>query len=221
MYATVGGAILAASMLGRLLPRDATFFDHFEKHAAATLLGAREFQTLVAEGGNPSVKSRRIKEIEHEADTITHACVEALHKTFITPLDRDEIYRLITKMDDVMDFVEAASERIALYDLSAMTPEVKELAAVLVRSTIEMERAVQGLRNLKDSHGVIQSCIEINKLENEGDAILRVAVARLFREEKNPVEIIKWKEIYESLENATDRCEDVANIIEGIVLERA
>ncbi len=209
------------TMLGRLLPRETSFFDLFERHAAITVQGAIEFQKLVADGTGASHKCKRIKEIEHEADTVTHACVEALHMTFITPLDRDEIYRLITKLDDVMDYIEAASERIALYDMTAMTQDAKDLADVLVRATKDVEEAIRGLRDLKDTKNIIQKCIDINRLENEGDAILRTAVARLFREEKDPVQIIKWKEVYENLENATDRCEDVANIIEGIVLERA
>ncbi|MBI4229903.1 MAG: DUF47 domain-containing protein [Planctomycetes bacterium] len=208
-------------MLGRLLPRETSFFDLFEKHAAITVQGAIEFQNLMADSSGTAHKCKRIKEIEHEADTITHACVEALHKTFITPLDRDEIYRLITKLDDVMDYIEAASERIALYDLTSMTQDAKDLASVLVRATQGVEEAIHGLRNLADAREIVRKCIEINRLENEGDAVLRTAVARLFREEKDPIQIIKWKEIYENLENATDRCEDVANIIEGIVLERA
>ena len=152
---------------------------------------------------------------------ITHHCVEALHKTFITPIERDDIYRLITKMDDIMDFVEAASERIALYEIKDMTPEVKDLADVLVRAAEEVAHACSLLRNMKNAEAIIKDCIDINRLENEADAILRNAVARLFKEEKDPITIIKWKEVYEHLENATDRCEDVANIIEGVVLEHA
>jgi predicted phosphate transport protein (TIGR00153 family) len=206
-------------MFGRFLPKETSFFDFFEQHAALTVDGTKEFVSMVTSSANIEAKARRIKEIEHETDVITHRCVEALHKTLITPLDPDQIHRLITRMDDVMDFVEAAAERVALYRLSEMTPEVKDLADVLYRAAQEMFEACRLMRNLKDPQTILRKCVDINRLENEADAILRRAVARLFDEEKDPITIIKWKEIYEALETASDRCEDVANIIEGVVLE--
>lgn len=208
-------------MFGRLLPRETSFFDLFEQHAALTVQGTKEFQSLVSTGANITAKAKRIAEIEHETDVITHRCVEALHKTFITPIERDDIHRLISRMDDVMDFVEAAAERIVLYELHVMTQEVRDLADVLVRAMQEVEQALKGLRDMRQAQAIVQRCIEVNRLENEGDSIMRVAVARLFKEFKDPIEIIKWKEIYENLESGTDRCEDVANIIEGVVVEHA
>jgi predicted phosphate transport protein (TIGR00153 family) len=209
-------------MFGRFLPKETSFFDFFEEHATLTVEGAKEFLSLVTTGANIDAKAKRIADIEHETDVITHRCVEALHKTFITPIDRDDIHRLITRMDDIMDFVEAGAERIALYELTTMTPDIRDLADVLVRATEKVELAARGLRNLKDPQSIIRECIDINRLENEGDQILRRAVARLFKDPSNdPITIIKWKEIYENLEDATDRCEDVANIIEGVVLEHA
>ncbi|MEO6777014.1 MAG: DUF47 family protein [Kofleriaceae bacterium] len=208
-------------MFGRLLPRETSFFDFFEEHAALTIEGTKEFLSMVTTGANIAAKCRRISDIEHETDTITHRCVEALHKTFITPIDRDQIHTLITRMDDVMDFVEAAAERIALYEITTMTSDVRDLADVLHRTAQQVEGAVRGLRDLKDTHATLKLCIDINRLENEADAILRRSVARLFKEEKDPIMVIKWKEIYENLESASDRCEDVANIIEGVILEHA
>ena len=208
-------------MFGRFLPREVGFFDFFDQHAALTIQGTRELLALVTDGGNVGARAKRIKEIEHETDVITHRCVEALHKTFITPIEREDIHRLITRMDDIMDFVEAASDCIALYDVRVMTPEVKELAGVLVRSTEALERALRDMRDMKNARAIVAMCIEVNRLENEADAIHRSAVARLFKEEKDPITVIKWKEIYEALEEATDRCEDVANIIEGVTLEHA
>lgn len=208
-------------MFGRFLPRETSFFDFFEQHTALTVEGAKEFLALVTTGTNIAQKAKRVSDIEHETDVITHRCVEALHKTFITPIDRDQIHRLIVRMDDIMDYVEAAAERIALYEMTVMTSDVRDMADVLVRATIQVEFACKGLRNLKDPVGLLKLCLDISRLENEADGIMRRAVARLFKEEKNAIEIIKWKEIYESLENATDRCEDVANIIEGVVLEHA
>jgi uncharacterized protein len=208
-------------MFGRFLPRETSFFDFFEQHAALTIEGAKEFLSLVTTGTNIAARCRRISDIEHETDTITHRCVEALHKTFITPIDRDSIHRLITRMDDVMDFVEAAAERLDLYELTVMTGDVRDLADVLHRSAQQVEVAVRGLRSLRDPQATLKLCIDINRLENEADAILRRSVARLFKEEKDPIFVIKWKEVYENLESATDRCEDVANIIEGVILEHA
>jgi predicted phosphate transport protein (TIGR00153 family) len=213
--------MLRACMFGRFLPRETSFFDFFEQHAQLTIEGTKEFLSLVTTGANVAAKCRRISDIEHETDTITHRCVEALHKTFITPIDRDSIHRLITRMDDVMDYVEAAAERIELYELTVMTADVRDLADALHRAAMQVEAAVRGLRELKNSQATLKLCIDINRLENEADAILRRAVARLFKEEKDPIMVIKWKEVYENLENATDRCEDVANIIEGVILEHA
>jgi uncharacterized protein len=208
-------------MFGRFLPRETSFFDFFEQHAALTVEGTKEFLSMVTTGANIATKCRRISDIEHETDTITHRCVEALHKTFITPIDRDAIHRLITRMDDIMDFVEAAAERIELYELTTMTGDVRDLADVLHRSSLQVEQAIQGLRTLKQPQAALKLCIDINRLENEADAILRRSVARLFKDEKDPITVIKWKEVYENLEMASDRCEDVANIIEGVILEHA
>jgi predicted phosphate transport protein (TIGR00153 family) len=205
----------------RLLPHDASFFAHFEHQGKKTVEGCRAFLDMVEQPGNLEARAERVKQIEHECDEITHAVVEALHKTFITPIDRNDIYTLITKMDDIMDFVEAAADRLALYQIPTMTKEVADLARCLVESAEHVLSAVSGIRDLGKPNGILQHCIEINRLENVADGILRGALARLFREEKDPIAVIKWKEIYETLESATDRCEDVANIIEGVVLENS
>ena len=208
-------------MFARLLPRETSFFDLFERHAALTIEGTREFLALSRGERSLGPSAKRIKEIEHEADVITHQCVTALHETFITPIERDDIYRLITRMDDIMDFMESASERLALYELTMMRPEIKEMAAILVTASEAIADALKGLRDMKNAPAVLERCVEINRLENEADAILRSAVAKLFKEESNPITVIKWKEIFEALEEATDRAEDVANIIEGVILEHA
>jgi predicted phosphate transport protein (TIGR00153 family) len=205
----------------RLLPHDASFFAHFEQQGKKTVEGCRAFLEMVEQPGKMERRAERVKQIEHECDEITHAVVEALHKTFITPIDRNDIYRLITKMDDIMEFVEAAADRVALYEIPTMTKEVADLARCLVESADHVLSAVSGIRDLGKPNGILQHCIEINRLENVADGILRGALARLFREEKDPIAVIKWKEIYETLETATDRCEDVANIIEGVVLENS
>jgi predicted phosphate transport protein (TIGR00153 family) len=205
----------------RLLPHDASFFEHFEHQGRKTVEGCRAFLDMVENPRDLDARAQRVKQIEHECDEITHAVVEALHKTFITPIDRNDIYRLITKMDDIMDFVEAAADRLALYDIPTMTKEAGDLARCLVQSAEHVLGAVSSIRDLGKPNGILQHCIEINRLENVADGILRSALARLFREERDPIAVIKWKEIYETLETATDRCEDVANIIEGVVLENS
>jgi len=205
----------------RLLPHDASFFAHFEHQGKKTVEGCRAFLEMVEQPSDLEARAERVKQIEHECDEITHAVVEGLHKTFITPIDRNDIYRLITKMDDIMDFVEAAADRVALYEIGKMTKEVGDLARCLVQSAEHVLGAVSSIRDLGKPNGILQHCIEINRLENVADGILRSALARLFREEKDLIAVIKWKEIYETLESATDRCEDVANIVEGVVLENS
>ena len=202
------------------LPRETSFFDFFDQHIALTITGTQEFLALINDGDTIPDKAKRIKSIESECDAITHHCIEALHKTFITPLDRNDILRLISRMDDVMDFVEAAAERIALYELRSIPPGIRQLAEVLCRATVALQGALNDLRDIKNASDIRKQCIEVNRLENEADSVLRNSLAELFKTEKNPIQIIMWKEIYETLETATDRCEDVANIIEGVVLER-
>ena len=207
-------------MLRWFLPREEDFFGFFERHAALTVEGAKEMRRLIGGGQDVPALTARIREIEHETDVITHGCVERLHKTFITPLDRDAIHQLITRMDDVMDYIESAAVAVNLYELTEMTAAAQAMADVLVRATEAVAVAVSGLKNLKRSDDVLKACIEVNRLENEGDDILRGALADLFRG-KDPLLVLKWKEVYEALENATDSCEDVANVIEGVVLEHA
>lgn len=208
-------------MLSRILPREERFFDLFEKMAEFIEEASQEFQRMLQDLPNAERYSIKIKDIEHNADEVTHKTVEMLHKTFITPLDREEIHQLITSMDDIVDCIEAASQRIFLYKIKQIAPEGISLASVCVRAASRLKIAVMGLSNLKNPEQVIKECIEINRLENEADHYLRLAMAKLFNEEPDTRQLIKLKEVYEFLESATDRCEDVANIIEGIVLEHA
>jgi predicted phosphate transport protein (TIGR00153 family) len=205
----------------RLLPHDKTFFNLFEDQGKKTVEGCRALLEMVENPIDLESQAERVKQIEHECDEVTHAVVELLHKTFITPLDRNDIYTLITKMDDIMDLVEAVADRLSLYEIKVMTKEIGDLARCLVTSAEHVLGAVTGIRNLQRPNGIQQHCIEINRLENVADKLLRGALARLFREERDPIAVIKWKEIYEALESATDRCEDVANVIEGVVLENS
>ncbi len=201
------------------LPKEPKFFDYFEKHALITVEACREFLLLTEPGADIIEKVSRIKELEHQADNITHQCVEALHKTFITPFERNDIHRLITVMDDVIDFTKDAAARVETYRLVKMTPEVHEMAGILMNASQEISSTINGLRHLKHVDAMRQSFVTINRLENEGDIVLRHAIGRLFDEEQDVKNIIKWKEVYENLEMAIDSCEDVSNIIEGVILE--
>jgi len=205
----------------QIMPKEGRFFDMFRDLASCIVQAADEFNELLA---NPSEYERRaslIKDIEHRGDEITHQTVELLHKTFITPLDREDIHQLISKMDDILDFIEAASQRVFLYDLQNVPDEGKELGTLCAQSAKLIQSSVSQLDNLKNPDDLIRQCVEINRLENDADVVLRGAMAKLFREETDVKQLIKLKEIYEMLETVTDRCEDVANIIEGIVLEYA
>lgn len=203
------------------MPKETRFFDLFNESAEQIVLGTQEFKNMINNLDQAPTHAKNIRDIEHKADTITHRTVELLHKTFITPLDRDDIHTLISRMDDIVDYIEAASERMHLYNVTDAPPEIHDMADVCLRSAELIRRAIAGLQNLKQPEELLHICIEINHLENEGDQILRTAMAKLFREETDTRQLIKLKEIYELLEGVTDRCEDVANIIEGIVLEYA
>jgi predicted phosphate transport protein (TIGR00153 family) len=208
-------------MFGRLLPREEKFFDLFRQAADLIVDGAKEFRAMLSDLKDIETRAKNIKNIEHRADEVTHRTVELLHKTFITPLDREDIHQLISRMDDILDHIEAASERMYLYDIRVAPPEAIALADICIKSAEDIRHAVNHLENLKNPAEIIKHCVEVNRLENEADHILRSAMAKLFRDEPDTRQLIKLKEIFELLETVTDRCEDVANIVEGIVLEYA
>ena len=201
------------------MPSEGKFFDLFNQHAALCVKGAQEMVGLMTNFDDLELRTHAIEGIEKEADKITYATVDLLHKTFITPIDRDNIHKLITRMDDIMDYIEAASEHLFLYNLKSVPPEAVKLADICLQSAKIIKLTVAELEDLKNSKDIVKHCVEVNRLENEADHVLRAALAKLFREEPDTRQLIMLKEIYELLENVTDRAEDVANIIEGIVLE--
>ena len=206
-------------MLNRLLPREAHFFTFFEEHAALTAACAKEFQALTQDMGRMVLSVKRIKELEHEADENVRQCLEQLHKTFITPFDRNDIHRLITALDDIADLIDGTARKIHLYEVRGLPRNLRDTADVLVRATGLVTAVVGGLRHMGDGSAILRDCVEIKRCETDADAIHADAVARLFKEQKDAIEVIKWRDIFEGIESATDACEDVANIIEGIVLE--
>ena len=207
------------SILTKLMPKTNAFFDAFEKQAALTVEGARLFKEMLEDFHNIPSKVKGIKDVEHKADDVTHAAFELLYTQFITPFDRAVIHRLLSAIDDVLDLTDAATERIGLYDVQTPLPVARELATVLLAQTRKMQEAIHGLRNIKESRKILDACMEINSLENQADSLLRRALADLFRSGTDALTIIKWKEILDLIETATDRAEDVANVIENVVLE--
>jgi uncharacterized protein len=203
------------------LTRDDFFWSAFERHAQYTVDATAVLVEMLTHLDRRESLAAQIKELEHRGDEVTRETVQALHQTWITPLDREEIYGLISKLDDVLDFVEAAGERISLYEIKEARPEAIELAKSLAASVAEIRKAVSMLTNIKDSKPILDLCVSINKHEHEADVIFRRALARLFNGNNDPLEVMKWRDILDALETATDRAEDVANIIEGIVLEHA
>lgn len=206
-------------MFSRLMPREGRFFDYFNEHAEQIVLGAHELRALMANVAELPERKRSIEKIEHRADKITHQTMQLLHHTFITPIDRDEIHQLITRMDDILDLMEDVSQCMFLYDITAVTDEARKLAEICVASTEKVRAAISQLSNLKNSASILALCKEIDKLESDADHVMRAAMAKLFREESDVKQLFKLKEIYQLLESVTDRGQDVANIIEGIVLE--
>jgi uncharacterized protein len=204
-----------------LLPRETCFFDYFDAHAAKTVEGCELFRDLARGTDDVPALCTRIKDVESACDKVTHETLASLHKVFITPLDRNDIHRLISKMDDVMDLVEGAARSIDIYQIRQPSDQLAKMADTLLASAKQVCEAVKGLRDLKHTDSILARCVEINRLENESDHQLANAIAHLLRETKDPIAVIKWKEVFEAVEMATDSCEDVANVIEGVVMENS
>lgn len=204
-----------------LLPREGRFFEFFNQHAALAVGAAKELRSLFGDLTTLETHGRAIHVAEKQADKITHDTVHLLHKTFITPFDRDQIHNLINAMDDILDLMEDVAECLFLYDVQRIGPEALDLARICVNSTERVQQAVEMLSSMNNADAILSICGEIDRLESEADQVFRTALAKLFRHEPDAKEIIKQKEVYLLLEEVTDRCEDVANLIEGIVLESA
>jgi len=201
-----------------IMPREPKFFDLFERSVANVATAAKELAEFFENYTNVPQKVARMTELEHNGDAITHQIMEQLHRTFVTPLDREDIALLTERLDDVMDFMEDAANAMLLYRIEQPTTRARELAAILVALTNELVVAVPRLRNRSKMKEILEHCVEINRLENEADAIVRFALAELF--DGTPIaDVIKWREIYEHLETAVDKGEDVANVLEGVVLK--
>lgn len=201
------------------MPTEGKFFDLFNQHAELSVKGAKEMVALMTNFDDLEVRVHAIETIEKQADKVTHNTIALLHKSFITPLDRDDIHLLITRMDDILDLLEDAAQTISLYDIKAITPEAKRLAELCLSCAERVQAAVVLLNNMDNAPKITEICIEIDRLESDADHVMRAAMSKLFRDEPDVRNLIKLKAIYEILETVTDRCADVANIIEGIVVE--
>jgi uncharacterized protein len=208
-------------MFGRFMPTEGKFFEIFNAHAKYMVEASRELELLIDNLDDAEVHKQNVQANEKRADKLTHETIDLLHKTFITPLDRDEIHKLITTMDDILDLMEDVATAISLYDVRAVTSEASQLAHICTATCLRVQHAVELLADMKRASEILKICEEIDRLESDADRVLRSAMSKLFREEDDVKTLIKLKAIYELLETITDKCEDVANIIEGIVLENA
>ena len=203
-----------------IIPQEKHFFDMLEEQADIVVEGADALMDMVTNFTNVAQKRDKVKDIEHKGDELVHKIAEALNKTFVTPIDQEDITRLTSGLDDVLDYMEAASHRLWSYEIKTVPPDMVKLTEVIVKGAKEVNHAVKDLRNFKKKNEILNHCIEINRLENTGDDITHVAVAELFRKYQ-AVDIIKLKEIYEYLEEATDKCEDVADVIKDVFMKNS
>lgn len=207
------------------MPQEGRFFELFNLHAHEIVEAGKELVALMNALGEGATDLRdhanAIDTIEKRGDTYTRECIQLLHKTFITPLDREEIHQLISNMDDVLDLMQDCAESVSLYDIKTITPEAKQLAEICMQCCDRVKSAVALLSNMDNAATILKICEEIDRLESDADRVMRSAISKLFRTERDAVQLIKLKAIYEVLETVTDRCEDVANVMQGIVIENA
>jgi hypothetical protein len=209
------------TMLRFLMPREHAYFDLFESSARNIVKAAEKLQELVCNWENVETIVNEITEIEHAGDTCTHQIIERLNRTFVTPFDREDIALLAHSLDDITDFIQSAADYMFIYKVDRPGQKAMELADILVQSAIEVSKTLPYLRRPSESKPILEHCVEINRLENVADRIFRAAIGELFDDTRDIPRIIKWREIYEHMETATDRCEDVANVIEGVALKHA
>ena len=205
-------------MTFQLIPKEESFFDLFEQVANILLKSSALLVEATERIERLPEHAKRLERLEHDGDQVTHELMTRLNRTFLTPIDREDIHELSTALDDVLDLIEATTERFILYKITAMLPAAQRLAQVIHQQVNEIHRVIPKLRHLRHEH-IMEHCVEINRLENAGDRLLRDAMAALFDGAADPLIVIKWRDIYTLLESATDKCEDVANVIEGIVLK--
>ena len=212
------------SFLSALMPREGQFFELFNKHADFIVEGAKSLCELLQNYENAAGRPdwiAKIESIERSADRVPRDTVSLLHATFVTPFDRDDIHRLISRMDDILDLIQDTAESLTLYDIQKLTPEALHLANILQICCDRVHWATELLKSMDNAKQILKLAQDIDQLESDADRVMRAAISKLFREEADVKQIIKLKAVYELLETATDKCQDVANVIEGIVIENA
>jgi predicted phosphate transport protein (TIGR00153 family) len=202
-----------------LIPKEEKFFQLFQEMGGLIVEGAKLLKEMLDTYGDPVASQRAIKDIEHKGDQQTHIIINKLNTSFITPFDREDIYSLAGALDDILDLIDASAQRFVMYNVEATTSEARELAFLILQGAETINRALHIMGGKLEP--IAEYCVQINAMENEADRVCREAVSRLFDEEKDPIQLIKWKEIYETLEKATDKCEDAANILESVVVKNA
>ncbi|HAH05830.1 MAG TPA: DUF47 domain-containing protein [Elusimicrobia bacterium] len=203
-----------------LIPKEMKFFDLFDQQATNAVETAALFKKLVQSGNFDEEGVQKIRDLEHEGDTVTHEIIDTLNRTFVTPFDREDIHALACELDDITDMIQAISTRMKLYKLTEPNHELMQFAEIIEQSARAVAKAVGGLREIKRPRRILDYCIEVNRLENVGDQLRESAITKLFDEVKDPLLVIKWKEVYEVAETTLDKCEDVANIVEGILVKQ-
>jgi predicted phosphate transport protein (TIGR00153 family) len=203
------------------LPTEHKFFDLFEESAKNIIKASHALKEMLDTWQFIDSRVAEITELEHEGDSITHQIISLLHRTFVTPFDREDIALLAHTMDDIIDFIHATADSMFIYKISSPAPRAKELSDIIVLGAAEVEKAVRGLRRKSEFKQILERCVEINRLENMADRVYRAAIGELFENTSDIAQIIKWREIYEHMESATDRCEDVADVLEGVALKNA
>jgi len=208
-------------MIRKFIPKELNFFDLFERQVGFAVDASGFFKQIVSSGKIDQSVLQKIRDIEHQGDETAHTIIGQLNKTFITPFDREDIYALAKELDDVVDMINTILGRMAIYKLSGVNDHLIKFAVMIDDSVNALALAVKGMRNTKNSKSVIDACVEINRLENEGDSMRDMVLAELFEKENNPIMVIKLKEIYQDAETLLDICEDIANVVESILVKQA
>ncbi|MCK9604225.1 MAG: DUF47 family protein [Candidatus Omnitrophica bacterium] len=208
-------------MFFKFIPREFNFFDLFEKQVGFAVSAAGYFKELVLKGSIDDAAIEKMGAIEHQGDDVAHTIIEQLNKTFITPFDREDIHRLAKELDDIIDMINTIVSRLRIYKLTGVNKNLVEFASVIEESVGAVSCTVKGMRNMKNAKAVSDFCVEVNRLENVGDAMRDEMLAELFEREKDPIAVIKWKEIYQDAETVLDICEDVAHVVDSILVKQA
>jgi len=208
-------------MFFNFLPKEFNFFDLFEKQARYAVEAATYFKELVSQNIINEISLDKMHKLEHEGDEVTHEIFERLNKTFITPFDREDIHALAKELDDIVDMIYTIVNRLKVYNVTGDHKNLVEFSAVIEESVRAVESAIKGLRNTKNMKSVKESCVEVNRLENVGDSMRDKMLEKLFESEKDPMNLIKWKDIYQDAETVLDICEDVAHIVQNILVKQA